>query len=130
MTKERAAIIGLIAMQILAVLIYPPIFFTDAPQAIVLPVALLFLLVAALIAMNTNAFSPTAGKNSLVFVQGLNIVVRLMMLLPNLRRPNGNWDPLLLILQLAGMGLSWYTIIQLDKRPVGSLLLTRAAKTS
>lgn len=123
MSNQRTQLIILLVLQVVAVVIYPPTFFRAAPQAAVLPPALLFLFAVALIAMNTGGLSPIAGRSSLAFVQGVNIVVRLMMLLPNLKNAAGNWDWLLLILQLIAMGLSWYTMTQMEKRLPNSLLL-------
>ncbi|HOU15187.1 MAG TPA: hypothetical protein PKZ84_18945 [Anaerolineae bacterium] len=123
MSNQRTQLIILLVLQVVAVVIYPPTFFRAAPQAAVLPPALLFLFAVALTAMNTGGLSPIAGRSSLAFVQGVNIVVRLMMLLPNLKNAAKNWDWLLLILQLIAMGLSWYTMTQMEKRLPNSLLL-------
>ncbi len=122
MSNQRTQLIVLLVLQAVAVLIYPPAFFRTAPQAAVLPPALFILFAVALVAMNTGGLSPIVGRSSLAFVQGVNIVVRLMMLLPNLKNAAGNWDWLLLILQVIAMSLSWYTMTQMEKRLPNSLL--------
>ncbi len=122
MSNQRTQLIVLLILQAVAVIIYPPVFFQTAPQAAVLPPALFILFVVALAAMNSGGLSPIAGRSSLAFVQGVNIVVRMMMLLPNLKNAAGNWDWLLLIVQIIAMGLSWYTMTQIEKRPPNSLL--------
>jgi hypothetical protein len=122
MFNQRTQLIVLLVLQAVAIIIYPPVFFQTAPQAAVLPPALFILFVIALVAMNSGWLSPVAGRSSLIFVQGINIVVRLMMLLPNLKNAAGNWDLLLLVVQIIAIGLSWYSITQMDKRLPNTLL--------
>jgi hypothetical protein len=121
--RDRLALIGILVLQIVAVILYPPAFFQRAPQAIVLPPAFLILFVLALIGMNTGVLTPTAGRSSLVFVQGVNIVVRLMMLFANLKTPAGDWDVTLIVLLLVAIALSWATILWMEKRQPRFLLL-------
>lgn len=122
MANWRSSIIGLLILQFLAVILYPPAFFTQAPQAIVLPPTLVLLLVLALVVTNTGHLSLEAGRNSLNFVQGVNIVVRLMMLLPNMQVA-GAWNWAFLVTDLLGMGFSWYAMTRLDRLPPTALLL-------
>jgi hypothetical protein len=125
MANPRWSLLGILVLQVIALIIYPPTFFTTAPQAAVLPPALLLLMVLALVGMNTGILTPLLGRTSLTFVQGINVVVRLMMLLPNSITAGGNVHWLFLILQLLGIGLSWFTITQMEKRPLATLLLVK-----
>ncbi|HHS98062.1 MAG TPA: hypothetical protein ENK08_09245 [Chloroflexi bacterium] len=125
MQRDRLVLIGVFVLQIVAVILYPPAFFDKAPQAIVLPPAFLLLFVLALIGMNTGVLNPTAGRSSLTFVQGVNIVVRLMMLFANLKTPEGNWNFPLIILLLVAIAISWFTILWMEKRQPRFLLLRR-----
>jgi len=127
MLNQRLSLIGLLVLQIIAVLIYPPAFFQRAPQAAVLPPALLILFSLAIVGMNSSVLTPDAGRNSLAFIQGINIVVRMMMLLPNLLSADGSWNWLLLIAQVIGIGLSWFTITQMEKLRLRALLLRNQA---
>jgi len=129
MINQRSPMIWLLILQVIALILYSPAFLQQAPQAAVLPPALLILLAGALIAMNTGGLSLMAGRSSLVFVQGINIVVRLLMLLPNLKGPDEAWDVTLLITQLIGMGLSWYTMLRLEKLPLETLRLRSKSDT-
>jgi hypothetical protein len=122
--------VALLGLQVLAVILYPPAFLRSAPQAAVLPPTLLILFAVALITTNTGALSLIAGRNSLTFVQGINVVVRLMMLLPNLKNSAGEWDWVLLILQSLCIALSWFCMIEMAKRPLRTLLITRHAPTA
>jgi hypothetical protein len=128
MSNQRTQLIVLLVLQAVAVIIYPPVFFQTAPQAAVLPPALLILFAIAIVAMNSGGLSSEAGRSSLIFVQGVNIVVRMMMLLPNLKNAAGNWDWFLLIIQIVAMGLSWYTITQIEKTPPNSLVFKTKAE--
>lgn len=122
---RRIPMVGLLALQVLAVILYPPAFLQRAPQAAVLPPALVILFVLALLALHTGNLAPLATRTSLAFVQGINICVRLVMVLPNLRTPGGGWDWALLLCHIIGMGISWYTIIEIEKRPLSELTLKR-----
>ncbi len=127
MSNQRTQLIVLLALQVVAVILFPPAFLQKAPQAAVLPPALLILFALALVAMNNGWMTPIAGRTSLAFVQGINIVVRLMMLFPNLKNAAGDWDWLLLVFQIVAMALSWYTMTAMEKRRPNELLFT--AKT-
>lgn len=124
MSNRRPTLIMLLIIQAVAIFIYPPSFFRQAPQAAVLPPVLLLLFVIALVAMNSGRLSPTSGRNSLIFVQGINLVVRLMTFFPNLKNPDGRWEWMLLVTHIVSMGLSWYTITRMEKLPPNDLLLT------
>jgi len=124
MSNQRTQLIVLLVLQVVAVILFPPAFFQQAPQAAVLPPALLILFALALIAMNNGWMTAIAGRSSLIFVQGINIVVRLMMLFPNLKNAAGNWDWLLLIFQIIAMALSWYTMTRMEKLLPNELLFS------
>lgn len=128
MSNQRTQLIVLLVLQVVAVILFPPTFFQQAPQAAVLPPALLILFTLALVAMNNGWMTPASGRTSLVFIQGINIVVRLMMFFPNLKNAAGNWDWFLLILQIVAIALSWYTITQMEKRLPNDLLLTNKTR--
>ena len=122
--KNRLSMIGLLVLQVIAVVLYPPAFFREAPQASVLPPALLIFMILALAGMNSGILTPIAGRVSLVFVQGLNVVMRLMTIPPHLRASEGgNWP--FLILSAISIILSWLTIVWMERRHPNTLLLRR-----
>jgi hypothetical protein len=125
MKKEHVLLIGLLALQVIAITLYPLSFFREAPQSIILPPTFALLFVLALLGMNTGVLTALIGRVSLVFVQGVNIVVRMMMLFPNLRTPEGNWYGSFIVTMLVSIGLSWYAIVQLENRPPQHLLLRK-----
>jgi hypothetical protein len=115
MTKQKPSLVVLLILQAVAVMLYPPTFFQEAPQAIVLPPSLLILFGLSLAALYSGALDPEGERNFLIFIQGVNFVVRLMMLFPNLLDAEGNWNFFLIFMQLSGIGLSWYTMTALEK---------------
>jgi hypothetical protein len=112
-----------LALQAIAIILYPLSFFRAHPQSAVLAPTLLLLFVLALVGMNTGALTPMAGRVSLVFVQGVNVVVRMMMFLPNLRTSAGAWKWSIIICMLIGIALSWFSIIKMEGRAPRSLLI-------
>lgn len=125
--KNRLPLIGVLILQIIAVILYPPSFFRAAPQAAVLPPALLLLLFLALLGMNTGVLTPVAGRVSLVFVQGLNVVMRLLSIPPHLKASEG-WNWPFFITAVLGITLSWLTIVWMERQHPRTLLL-RPQKT-
>ena len=123
---KKLRLAALLIIQVVAFIIYPPAYFQRAPQAAVLPPSLLVLFVAALIGLNSGALSPENSRNSLVFIQGINVVVRMMTLFPNLRTPEGNWAWALLITQIIGIALSWYAMVVLEDTSMQGLLTKKA----
>ncbi|MBN1874447.1 MAG: hypothetical protein JXA33_09475 [Anaerolineae bacterium] len=122
MSKQNSTLIGLLVLQVLAIILYPLVFFQQAPQAAVLPPALILLFIITLVAMHSGTLAPLAGRSALVFIQGINIVVRMMMFFPNLKNSTGQWDWALLVTQTLGIALSWYVISNMEKRAVQTLL--------
>ncbi len=123
MSSTRKSLVILLVLQVVAVILYPPNFFADAPQAAVLLPFLTILLALALLGMNTGTLTPDSGRSFLVFTQGTNIVVRIMMFFPNLRNAAGETDFFLMAAHLVGIGLSWYAIGVMENRSPVSLLL-------
>ncbi len=114
MSKIKVPLVALLVIQVVAFLVYPPAYFQRAPQAAVLPPTLLILFAAALIGLNSGVLSAENTRNSLVFVQGINVVVRMMTLFPNLKTPEGEWAWALLVTQLMGIALSWYAMVAME----------------
>ncbi len=125
MSKFRVPTAALLVLQVLAFIIYPLTYFQRAPQAAVLPPALFLLFVLALVGVNTGTLSLDGTRSLLIFVQGINVVVRVMALFPNLKASDGRWDWALLIAQLIGSALSWYLMVALENRPLQDLKLQR-----
>ncbi len=129
MSKRRNTLIILLVLQFVALILYTPSFFRVAPQAIIIPPTLLVLLILGVAGIVFGVLTPALGRSLLIFVQGVNIVVRLMMFFPNLRTAE-SWNAGLIILHLLSMGISWYTMMQMEKRRVAVLRLTASRTDS
>ena len=125
----KSPMIQLLVLQVIALLLYPLSFLDQAPQAAVLPPTLLLLMIVAVVTSITGGLSLEAGRASLIFIQGVNIVVRMIIFFPNLKTPAGNWSWSLLIMQVIGIGLSWYTMVAIEKRPLRELNIIQTLKS-
>lgn len=125
MSNVKLPLVVLLIIQVFAFIIYPPAYFQRAPQAAVLPPALLILFAAALVGLNSGALSAENTRNSLIFIQGINVVVRMMTLFPNLRTSEGDWAWALLITQIIGIVLSWYAMTAVDDMPMRGLITNK-----
>ena len=126
----KSPMIQLLVLQVIALLLYPLSFLDQAPQAAVLPPTLLILMVVAIVTSNMGSLSLEAGRASLIFIQGVNIVVRMMIFFPNLKTPAGDWAWSLLITQVISIGLSWYTMVAIEQRPLRELRILEQLKTN
>jgi hypothetical protein len=55
-----------------------------------------------------------------IFLQGLNVIVRLMMFFPNAATSDGTWLYANIITSLLSMAISMYLVIRLDKVDIRS----------
>jgi hypothetical protein len=53
-----------------------------------------------------------------IFIQGLNVIIRVMMLFPNMVSPAGTYFPIYIVAALASIALSFYLLMRLDKTDV------------
>jgi len=114
---------GVLLLQVVAIFLYTPQTLFKDIQITVLPLTLFILFLLAVLGLNTGVLTPLAGKNLLVFVQGLNVVMRLLMLMPNARlKGNPGWNVPFIVLTLAAVALSWASIIIIERRPPRYLL--------
>lgn len=59
-----------------------------------------------------------------IFIQGLNIIIRMMMLFPHALRIDGNgWDISYILMATVSMAISTWFLIRLDKPDVRSLII-------
>ncbi len=123
MAQRYYWLIGVMLLQVIAVFLYPPQLLLKNIPIAVLPLTLFVLFVLAILGINTGVLTPLAGRNLLVFVQGLNVVIRLMMLIPGARPKGGpGWNIPFIVLSMAAVALSWASIILLERRPPRHLL--------
>ena len=123
MARRNLWLAGVLLLQVVAIFLYTPQTLFKDIQITVLPLTLFILFLLAVLGLNTGVLTPLAGKNLLVFVQGLNVVMRLLMLMPNARlKGNPGWNVPFIVLTLAAVALSWASIIIIERRPPRHLL--------
>ena len=98
----------------IAPLLFPPEVIGGAWIAILLDV----ILFAAL------GFALTRGKLTaltlLIFIQGLNVIVRLMMFFPNSATADGTWLYANIITSILSIAISMYLVLRLDRVDIRS----------
>ncbi len=55
-----------------------------------------------------------------IFLQGLNVIVRLMMFFPNAATPNGTFQLPYIIASILSIGISIYLVLRLDRVDIRS----------
>jgi hypothetical protein len=50
-----------------------------------------------------------------IFIQGLNVIVRLMMFFPNAATPDGTWLAMNIITSILSIGISMFLVLRLDQ---------------
>ncbi len=119
MSEQRKKLYVLLVVQFLALVLYPPAMFANASQVIVLPPTMLILYGLALLALNTDILTPELGRSALDFLQGINVVARIMMFFPNI-----NLGLSFIAIQIVAIGLSWYAMTETARLRPNELLLT------
>ncbi len=115
-------LVSVLVLQAISLFLYPPRMFKEISIA-VLPIGLFVLFLLALLGLNTGVLNPLAGRNLLVFVQGLNIVMRLLMLMPGARSSGSSgWNVLFIVLSILAIAMSWASIVIMERRPPRYLL--------
>jgi len=109
MTKTNKLILGIAIVQFIPTLLFPPAVLGGASIAIlVVPLLLFALLGWGLVTHRRWALTLS------IFVQGFNIIIRVLMLLPRIMT-NGRLDAPWLITSFAAMILSMVLLVYLDK---------------
>lgn len=107
----------LILIQIIAILLYPLSFFRQYPQSAVLPPILVAIFLLTLVGIYTRLIKPLTGRISMVLTQGINMVMRVVTLFPHLKNEQGEINTLFIFFTLLSIGLSWYSVSQVEKDP-------------
>jgi hypothetical protein len=118
---NRQSIWALYFLQFLPLLIYPPETLMAALPIIAIVVAIYVLLTYALIRGRTWALSLS------IFLQGFNVIVRLMMLFPHATRPanaGGGFDLPYIFFNLLAIAISVWVLLRLDKPDIRSTMVT------
>lgn len=93
----------------IAPLLYPPTVLTGGYMAIIFAGVLFVLLGILLLRGRSTALTLS------IFLQGLNVIIRIMMLLPNATFVDGKPDFVYIITGVLSICLSLYLVLRLDK---------------
>jgi len=64
----------------------------------------------------------TWGLHMSIFIQGLNIIIRMMMFFPNVVSELGVWDITYFVINILAMSLSGWFLLRLDRPDVHSII--------
>jgi uncharacterized membrane protein (DUF2068 family) len=64
----------------------------------------------------------TWGLYMSIFIQGLNIIIRIMMFFPHVVSEQGVWDITYLVINIVAMSLSGWFLLRLDRPDVHSII--------
>jgi hypothetical protein len=97
-------------LPIIAPLLYPPALLQVGGLLVIGFEVILFLALGfALLRGSSTALTLS------IFLQGLNVIVRLMMFFPHATTQAGTWDIAYVITSLLSMGISTYILLRLDR---------------
>jgi hypothetical protein len=106
-----------ILLPVVALLCYPPSTLISGFIGIVL--AILFIAFLGWMVWRGRSVALTM----LILSQGFNVIIRLMMFFPNSVNKNGAWNLPFVITCLAGLALSFWLMLRLDKADVRSQMV-------
>ncbi|HTP10417.1 MAG TPA: hypothetical protein VMP08_19320 [Anaerolineae bacterium] len=105
--------IPLLLLQPIPLLLFPPALFTaDALPLIALVVAIMWGL--GWMVWRKRAWALTLS----IFIQGLNVIIRLMMLLSNAVGAAGNVDLIFIVTSVLAIAISWLFLLRLDNQDI------------
>jgi hypothetical protein len=90
-------------------------------------ISLVVLLALVIVLFVSLGFAVLKGRSLAltlsIFLQGLNVIIRLMMLFPNAYK-YGAYDLPYIFTNLLGMGISFYLMLRLDRTDVRVMMVT------
>lgn len=122
---DRKRLLPYAILQILPLLILPPSMLfnqggiSSGAIAIVIGFAAIFVLLGWGL-MRGRGWALTMS----IFVQGLNVIVRLMMIFPNAVSKEGVWDLPLIFLFLVSIAISGWLMFRLDRPDLRSMIIS------
>ena len=115
--RQSPLITAIFLLQGLPILLYPLPMLQSAPIAF----ALIFIAFAGLgfLALRGRAWAFTLS----IFCQGMNVIVRLMMVWPNAMTDEGALNPAFVLAMLAGIIVSTWLLFRMDRPDVRKALI-------
>ncbi len=110
--KTYEKILYFFVLPILAVLFYPPALLISGFGVILVAVA--FFLGLGVFTMSGRVLALTFA----IFLQGMNVIVRIMMFWSNSFSPEGVANIPFIVTSLAGMALSMWLVLRMDRQDI------------
>jgi hypothetical protein len=108
----------LLLLQPLPLLLFPPALLTEALPLIAIVVAVMWGL--GWMVWRKRAWALTLS----IFIQGLNVIIRVMMLLANAVNTSGNYDIPFIVTSVLAIVLSWLFLYRLDNQDLHAAMAT------
>jgi hypothetical protein len=116
--KPMTRILVYFLLPILAIVAYPPEMLAAASPLLLGLVLLLFISLGLLL-WNGRSLMLTLA----IFLQGLNVIIRLMMFYPNAVSKTGVWHPTWIVTCLLGLAISFWLVLRLDRVDVRATMI-------
>ena len=110
--------VPLLLLQPLPLLLFPPALLADALPLIAIVVVVMWGLGWMVWRKKTWALTLS------IFIQGLNVIIRLMMLLSNAVNANGNYDIAFIVTSVLAIVVSWLFLYRLDNQDLRAAMAT------
>ncbi|HEY9076481.1 MAG TPA: hypothetical protein VIO61_08060 [Anaerolineaceae bacterium] len=101
-------------------LMFPPSTFTSQSGLILMAIVLVFLLGLGMLQLQGRSNALTFA----IFLQGLNVIVRLMMVFPGAVSKDFKTDPIFILTMVAGIAISTFLLLRLDKNDIRRTMRT------
>jgi len=111
---SRTTSIILLVVQFIPLILFPPNIVASNSQIVTIPVFLVLLTISATVAVGVGSVSAWP-RSMLVFAQGLNIVSRLMMLLPQAMPNKTDTNPAVVLAHLVSIVISGVALYMFDQ---------------
>lgn len=115
--KTPPFVSAILLLQFIPLLIFPPSLLMAAP--VMIGVVAIFFVSMGILALRGSAWALTMS----LYCQGMNVIVRLMMLLPNAMSGEGVLDTAFVTAMLLGVTISTWLLFRLDRPDVRKALL-------
>ena len=120
---DRKRLLPFALLQILPLLILPPALLISGGRINTGAIALVVALALVYVLLGWGLLRGRGWALTMsIFMQGMNVIVRLMMVFPNAVSEQGVWDLALIVLFLVSIAISAWLMVRLDRPDVRSMI--------
>ena len=108
-------------LPVLAILLYPPqMIFSGISSIVIIALTTVALVLLGLALLRGRSLALTFS----IFLQGLNVIIRIMMIFPFANKRDGSLDVVYVVTILLGLAISFYLMMYMDGRKVRAIMLS------